>query len=65
MRFTETASENGEVLRVGEDCASINGSLAGDNAVSVDLVGLTVHAEVRASVHYESIVFLEGSNIEQ
>src|SRR5207245_9315564 len=57
------AAEDGEVLREDEDQAAVDGAVAGDHAVAVDLpLG---HAEVEAAVGLEAVELDEAPRVEE
>ena len=61
--FGERSAEDGEVLGEDEDEAAFDASVAGDEAVAVDL--LLGHAEVVAAVRDQLVGLFEGAVVEQ
>src|SRR6266849_2008958 len=59
----EAAAEDGEVLREDEHQAAVDGAVAGDHAVAVDLS--LRHAEVAAAVGLEAVELDEAARIEE
>ena len=61
--FGEGAAEDGEVLGVGEDLASVDGAVAGDDGVAEE--GAAGESEVGGAVGYEAVDFVEGAVVHQ
>ena len=59
----ERAAEDGEVLRIDEDGAAIDGAVAGDEAVAGD--ALLVHVEIGGAMGDELVRLFEGAGVEQ
>ena len=63
VRLAQRAAEDGEVLAEDEDQAPVDGAPPGDDAIARH--ALLGHAEVRAAVLDEHVVFLERAVVEQ
>src|ERR1700737_3203764 len=63
LRLAERAAEDREILAEDKDQTAVDGTVAGDDPVTGDLV--LVDAEIMAAMLDEHVPFLEGIGVEQ